>query len=562
MKRNVFTLYLILVFVMGCYLLPPESKLKNPFDGPLPFFATLLDDLSRQLSASNTANTIEVSGVIDTVAEGQAFTVGIKLSKAPAGTVSVSISSNSSALTLNGATTYTISFNGSNYSSEQYITVATRIDSNNVNESVTLSFKAEGFSEVTRVVTVSDDLIPVITGTPSSIEEGKTATIQVKLSKAITLSRELSINSNNAAIAVNDSSRVVLTFDETNWDKEQNVVLTAVTDSNTDSETANLSFVLDGSGIVNYSVTNQEQASGTVVNTFSLSNVPTEVHEGMDTERTIYIRLSLKSPTTQSVSIISDRNTVTIIPSTLIFTPENSTVEQSFQISILGKPDDNTNDDTINIILKADALETYTLPIKEIDKLPAECYSAEAWSEAGCFWDNNNGTVLFKGAGAFLGTTLVWMKCTQGQVWNSSNNDCTGIGSSADNYGADNNRLQYCTSNDNSCDDGTSLTSGSVFSSCDSLSFTGKTDWRVPSINELSSLIYCNDRIIPTSGQCNNFSSPTINYLFPNSVSSFYWSTNSDRTCCAWVVQFSTGFASTGGVKYYQELVRCVRTGP
>ncbi|MCB1158945.1 MAG: hypothetical protein KDK45_15710, partial [Leptospiraceae bacterium] len=191
MKRNVFTLYLILVFVMGCYLLPPESKLKNPFDGPLPFFATLLDDLSRQLSASNTANTIEVSGVIDTVAEGQAFTVGIKLSKAPAGTVSVSISSNSSALTLNGATTYTISFNGSNYSSEQYITVATRIDSNNVNESVTLSFKAEGFSEVTRVVTVSDDLIPVITGTPSSIEEGKTATIQVKLSKAITLSREL-----------------------------------------------------------------------------------------------------------------------------------------------------------------------------------------------------------------------------------------------------------------------------------------------------------------------------------------------------------------------------------
>jgi hypothetical protein len=92
------------------------------------------------------------------------------------------------------------------------------------------------------------------------------------------------------------------------------------------------------------------------------------------------------------------------------------------------------------------------------------------------------------------------------------------------------------------------------FVTLNSQNFGGHSDWRLPTIKELSSLV---DSSIPYPG-------PTINtYYFPNTVSSYYWS---DTTCPgapaydAWLVNFYNGLVGHS-FKLYYLYVRAVRGG-
>jgi len=85
---------------------------------------------------------------------------------------------------------------------------------------------------------------------------------------------------------------------------------------------------------------------------------------------------------------------------------------------------------------------------------------------------------------------------------------------------------------------------------CESLTLDGHSDWRLPNINELKSII---DR---------SKSNPAIVQGFKNTSSNDYWSstTNEYYKNYAWIVYFSNG-----GVGYYDKgnnyYVRCVRDG-
>ncbi|MCP5502717.1 MAG: carboxypeptidase regulatory-like domain-containing protein [Leptospiraceae bacterium] len=197
------------------------------------------------------------------------------------------------------------------------------------------------------------------------------------------------------------------------------------------------------------------------------------------------------------------------------------------------------------------------------------CAMATETYDWGTFTDQCNGTVKFVGLdGTFAGTvysaqTLIFMKCTQGQQWNSTTNDCTGTGSSGDNYGADNSKKEYCPSG-STCDNGTILTSGPSFDSCNTLDFAGKTNWRVPTINEIRTIIHCTDKTIPQNGSScgtNNYTTPAISNLFPNTaVATFYWSSSPFGSPEALRTDFTTGAI---GSFYKSTLlyVRCV-SGP
>ncbi|MCX7076241.1 MAG: DUF1566 domain-containing protein [Methylococcales bacterium] len=57
----------------------------------------------------------------------------------------------------------------------------------------------------------------------------------------------------------------------------------------------------------------------------------------------------------------------------------------------------------------------------------------------------------------------------------------------------------------------------------------GKKDWRMPTIYELKTLVYCSDGKYDTDGSCINYKSvePTINSTyFPNTLSGWYWSSS------------------------------------
>ena len=86
-----------------------------------------------------------------------------------------------------------------------------------------------------------------------------------------------------------------------------------------------------------------------------------------------------------------------------------------------------------------------------------------------------------------------------------------------------------------------------------SQSFGGHSDWRLPTVKELSTIV---DSSIPYPG-------PTINTdYFPNTVSSDYWSstTGASNPSVAWPVDFGDGWVSNYG-KSYGKYVRAVRAG-
>ena len=135
------------------------------------------------------------------------------------------------------------------------------------------------------------------------------------------------------------------------------------------------------------------------------------------------------------------------------------------------------------------------------------------------YTDNGNGTVKDSATG------LVWQKCIAGQ--STTLGDCsTGSISSYTWLGA----IAYC----------------------EGLTLGGSSDWRLPNINELGSIINYTKSISPTIDTT----------VFSNPQSEYYWSSNTyaQNTSNAWYIDFTYGnvhnYNKTDG--FY---VRCV-TGP
>jgi hypothetical protein len=165
----------------------------------------------------------------------------------------------------------------------------------------------------------------------------------------------------------------------------------------------------------------------------------------------------------------------------------------------------------------------------------------------GCTITNGSGTV----SGANI--TNVAINCvamTETYTW----------GTFTDNF---NGKRQFCPTNDNACDNGTIATSGPAYTTCDTLDFAGKTNWRVPTKAELKTLIHCTDRIMPSDdSSCGlgNYTSPSVNNLFPNTVAGSYWSSSVNNSVSAWNVAFSNG-NTVNSLKGNSLYIRCVLTG-
>ncbi|MFE8033545.1 DUF1566 domain-containing protein, partial [Thiohalocapsa marina] len=139
-------------------------------------------------------------------------------------------------------------------------------------------------------------------------------------------------------------------------------------------------------------------------------------------------------------------------------------------------------------------------------------------------------------------TGLQWMRCSQGQHWNGVT--CEGVAS----------KLAW--------EDAMQQPRG--------FSFAEYTDWRVPTKDELRTLVYCSsgqpetwsDTDAPCEG---DFKHPTIDHVaFPDTPDSWFWSSspNAYVSDLAWYVDFSNGYVNGDGYKHYTGYVRLVRGGP
>lgn len=139
--------------------------------------------------------------------------------------------------------------------------------------------------------------------------------------------------------------------------------------------------------------------------------------------------------------------------------------------------------------------------------------------------DNNKGIIYDPK------TALEWKKCSEGQLFNSGENSCTGT-TSRHRWEAALEHAQALNAK----------TVGENF---------GNTDWRVPTISELDSIVELS---------CDQ---PTINAtVFPATLRNFYWSSspNASFNTHAWNTNFHNGSNSPGNKFSNLNSVRLVRS--
>lgn len=134
------------------------------------------------------------------------------------------------------------------------------------------------------------------------------------------------------------------------------------------------------------------------------------------------------------------------------------------------------------------------------------------------FTDNNDGTVMHKT------TVLTWKRCAEGMTWTGAT--CTG------------------TAQTYTWAQATALTA----------SFAGKSDWRLPTIRELSTITEV------------DAAKPAINTtIFPNTPASYFWSASAPAYASysgsAWEVNFYDGGDGVLNIMTYSNYVRLVRGG-
>lgn len=185
------------------------------------------------------------------------------------------------------------------------------------------------------------------------------------------------------------------------------------------------------------------------------------------------------------------------------------------------------------------------------------------------FTDMMDGTIrLDVKSGTFGGRSysskiIYFAKCSHGQIYDQVSNNCLGSPT----------KIPFCNSNNNLCNNNNStleISSGPLYDACnilnsDSSKLGGKTGWRVPSYLELKLLINCpsTEELPNDQNSCSNYISPTINNLFPNSQSDYYWSSSTyihytaQNGEYAWDIDFRNG-TSTASLKGDNSNVRCI----
>ena len=86
---------------------------------------------------------------------------------------------------------------------------------------------------------------------------------------------------------------------------------------------------------------------------------------------------------------------------------------------------------------------------------------------------------------------------------------------------------------------------------CEALTLDTHSDWRLPNLNELTSIVD------------DTRSYPSVDPTFQNTISNAYWSstTSASNSSSAWLVSFDRGVQNGRFFKTDNDYVRCVRAG-
>ena len=192
------------------------------------------------------------------------------------------------------------------------------------------------------------DPIISVSNTPSSIEEGTSASIGIKLAGNITQSYTISITSSNpSAISVSPST---LTFTSSNFSIDQQLTLSALQDENIINESVVINLSSTGLSKVDLSINTIDDDTQNII----ISGI-TEVNEG--TSGSITVKLSKDPSTNVIVNLTSSVSTsLSIGNSSLLFTSLNYSIPQT--VTINGLQDSNQTSETVIISATSSGITT------------------------------------------------------------------------------------------------------------------------------------------------------------------------------------------------------------
>ena len=222
-------------------------------------------------STGDTYGNIVISKTTTTINEGGTDTFTVSLDKAPTNSQVVNISSNNTDVTLS---TSTLTFNSSDYSRPQTVTINAAEDSDTANDNCTLTLSSNNVSSKTIAITIIDNDTPstsetygniVISKSAATINEGSSDTFTVNLDKAPTNSQTVSISSDNSDVTLSTNA---LTFDSSNYSTAQTVTINVAEDSDTVND--NCTLTLSSNNVPSQTI------AITVTDNDSPSDVPVE----------------------------------------------------------------------------------------------------------------------------------------------------------------------------------------------------------------------------------------------------------------------------------------------
>jgi hypothetical protein len=338
---------------------------------------------------------------------------------------------------------------------------------------------------------------------PTFIEEGASHTMTVKLSVKSTSEITVNITSECGCFDFNGSTTGTLLFTPNESTIEQNLIITALIDSNTTSEKSKITFT--SSNVETSTLTIENRETGASYVQFSTPNL-------FSTGDTI--KISLKGKPYGKYEFEAGGiayNGITIVSPFYSFTPEDYNIGKDFIVV--------TN--ISSFLLDKNIITNYrrmTVGVRDnggafLQSLSLEINKFFQNTSDGDFRDNLDGTVTD------TRNNLRWQKCTSDQTQST----CTGS------------RNLYIFE--------------SAYSSCESLSLGNSTNWRLPTRAEIFTIL-------------NQSNSPKIQTIFKNHTESGnYWTMYSDSATTVWTGSFANGVFVNQG-KTIGAYARCITNEP
>ncbi|HMW08622.1 MAG TPA: hypothetical protein PK079_24190, partial [Leptospiraceae bacterium] len=314
------------------------------------------------------ANTMSIvlSAPSTIVDEGSSASFNVKLSQEPSPSLVVSFASSNvaSATVAPASVTFDNVCPGANcWSNFKTITVTGVEDINETTETVTITASAPAVTNATINFDTTDNDSKAVFSGGATITEGSTSVLTVALSGNPGTARTMNLTSSNlTAVTIAPTS---LNFNAANWNVPQTVILTALADTNTASETVTIT----GNGTDLGTSTTSISTVDTSLMNIILSAASTTVSEG--STATMNVKLSSEPSPSLTVTLSSSNaGAISVSPLTLTFDnvcPGAQCWSANQSVTLTGVEDANQTSETVTISASAPSATSASLDFKTIE---------------------------------------------------------------------------------------------------------------------------------------------------------------------------------------------------